>query len=69
MKKILSLGAVLGVMAFFMTSCSKDYQCTCYENGLERYTYSLTEKSDKEADTQCALKATTLGSGFQCAVK
>lgn len=69
MKKLITVLAVLGGCAVIMSSCSKDYECACTENGQERYTYSLTEKSDKEAEEQCNLKATTLGAAFQCSIK
>ncbi len=57
--------ALTGLLA----SCSKDYECVCYEGGQEKYRYSITDQHDKGATEQCQAKQTTLGGSFKCAIE
>jgi hypothetical protein len=49
MKKLL-FGAV--VVAFAMTSCKKDYTCSCDSSGI-KYEYTLTESKKSAAAAVC----------------
>lgn len=51
MKKVLLL-AVAGVFVLGMSSCKKDYTCTCDVSG-QKYTYELKDVKKKDAKNAC----------------
>lgn len=66
MKKVLFAFLVAGAMAVGLTSCKKDYNCTCNytfssTDTTVTYTYPSVKKSD--AEDACDLAQTSLTTG------
>jgi hypothetical protein len=67
MKYILSLA--IAFISITFTSCSKDYECVCYLDGVEKYNYSISAQTDKSAKELCAEKESTLDKDYNCLIK
>lgn len=56
MKKLLALGMLLGALS--LTSCKKDYTCSCsYNNGMSDTTFTVMYESAKKSDAEEACDA------------
>jgi hypothetical protein len=70
MKKI-TLVIVCAVMAATMSSCEKNYTCTCVYPGSTIGTTSTTYKAKKKSDAEAACSAQNVGAkanGGSCAL-
>lgn len=66
MKKLLLVAAVA---AFTMTSCKKDYTCTCTEDG-KSYNFEMKDVKKKDAKDACnTLGAMYIADGGSCDFK
>lgn len=52
MKKIFGMVAVAVCATVLLTSCQKDYTCTCVVND-EQYVYTYDQETKKEASNAC----------------
>jgi hypothetical protein len=53
----------------FLSSCSKDFECVCYEGLDERGRYAITDQHEKGAKEQCQEKQNTLPSNLKCNIE
>lgn len=73
MKKILILGAVV-IFTLGITSCKKEYTCTCSttltgNNTTSTTTINLGKQKKKDADEACTARVTSvIGGTMTCAV-
>jgi hypothetical protein len=69
MKKLLLVAAVA---AFTMTSCKKDYVCTCKDNSTvdpEDFTTKYSKVKKKDAEAKCTLLNTFWSPDYTCTLK
>ncbi len=73
MKKIASIAAIALFGAMAMTSCKKDYTCTCTYNIAGQTTstdFSLGKQKKKDAEAACSARVSTLaGTSVSCNLK
>jgi len=61
MKKVI-LSVAVAVLGFVATSCSKSYDCDCYNYGSASYTTSTVKASNaSEGEYTCEAKGTAAG--------
>ena len=64
MKKIAPIAAIALFSALAMTSCKKDYKCTCTASAggvSTSATYDLGKQKKKDAEAACSGKGTSTG--------
>lgn len=69
MKKLIPVIAILFFgLALFLSSCKKNYVCTCtLSGGTATVKYDLGKKSRSDADSECKAKeAAVLGVTYTC---
>lgn len=61
MKKLLTFGVAIAAIAS-MTSCKKDYTCSCTGIPLiDTYSYTIPDAKKSDAEDACSAYATTVG--------
>ena len=76
-KRLALLSGIAFILALGVTSCKKDYTCTCTDsiNGVSQGTTSTTINNTKsKATSACSAESTTTSSGgvtetFTCAIQ
>lgn len=74
MKKVLSLLLLAGVLTIGVTSCKRDYRCTCTFNngsGDSTITYQYPKVSKNDAEETCDVQDTqfkTIDSNASCSL-
>jgi hypothetical protein len=68
MKKLLFVVAIVATSAVVLSSCKKDYTCTCKDsNGSSvSVTYHTTKSKAKDA---CNSAGSTYGSSYSCSIQ
>jgi hypothetical protein len=70
MKKLMILAiASCGIAALSLTSCKKDYHCTCTYNGTVLYDQDLGHMTHSDAENQCNEHSTSVaGQTWECSL-
>ncbi|RYZ42664.1 MAG: hypothetical protein EOP49_28215 [Sphingobacteriales bacterium] len=69
MKKIFAMLAITVAGGFMLTSCNKDYTCSCSINGAEIKEYSVRASNKNAAEDECNTRQSSLGTTYQCYIQ